>query len=57
MTLTERKQFLQMRISQEKCLIHDAKAQIEESEKNLRSLYGALETVAEIEKAAEAKGE
>lgn len=51
MTLTERKNFLQMRISQEKCLIHDAKAQIDESEKNLRGLYGALETINEIEKA------
>lgn len=57
MTLTERKNFLQKRISEEKILIHDAKAQVDESEKNLRGLYGALETILEIEKtAAEAGG-
>lgn len=50
MTLTERKAFLQQRIAQEKCAIHDAKMQIENSEKELRSLYGALETIVEIEK-------
>lgn len=64
MTLNERKNYLQARISQEKCLVHDAKEQIERSESELRALYGALETILEIEKSvshpaapAESKGE